>query len=290
MKMDFFKIVYDYNFILQLLTVCISLIIIFYPIKKTFKSIAIGFSYLIILFVIGTLLNFGLFELSHVFSPLIGINFPISWLLLILGYLLFVKIPVVNKLLMGGTLFVTVYAIINLGRQILFLTNDFFSALSIVVYPFIVLYSILLHKLSLKEYIDLPIQSVVMMSIITIFLSGLLIGKEAYNVKKGLIGFDSYFFFLLISIYAISVCSYLMLYFYAKAKKNMLHLQVENKLLEADKERIEGFEMAREEFHLLRHDLYNQMNILQIMLENENYCELQKYFDSMHKKIGRAHV
>ena len=283
--MDFFKIVYDYNFILQLLTVCISLIIIFYPIKKTFKSIAIGFSYLIILFVIGTLLNFGLFELSHVFSPLIGINFPISWLLLILGYLLFVKIPVVNKLLMGGTLFVTVYAIINLGRQILFLTNDFFSALSIVVYPFIVLYSILLHKLSLKEYIDLPIQSVVMMSIITIFLSGLLIGKEAYNVKKGLIGFDSYFFFLLISIYAISVCSYLMLYFYAKAKKNMLHLQVENKLLEADKERIEGFEMAREEFHLLRHDLYNQMNILQIMLENENYCELQKYFDSMHKNL-----
>ena len=284
--MDFFKIVYDYIFILQLLTVCISLIIIFYKFEKTWKSILIALIEVVILFVIGTLLNYGLFELSHVFHPLAGINFPISWVLLILFYLIFVKTPVVNRLLMGGTLFVTVYAIINIGRQLIFVTRDSFpSEIIVIIYIFIIFYSIVLHKLSLKEYTDLPIQSVVMMFIITICHSALLIGKEACNVITHFIGFDAFYLFTLMAIYTISVCSYLMLYFYAKARKSMVHLQVENKLLEADKERIESFETAREEFHLLRHDLYNQMNILQIMLENENYGELQKYFDSMYANL-----
>lgn len=284
--MDFFKIVYDYIFILQLLIVCISLIIIFYKFEKTWKSILIALIEVVILFVIGTLLNYGLFELSQVFHPLAGINFPISWVLLILFYLIFVKTPVVNRLLMGGTLFVTVYAIINIGRQLIFVTRDSFpSGIIVIIYIFIIFYSIVLHKLSLKEYTDLPIQSVVMMFIITICLSALLIGKEAYNVITHFIGFDDFYLFTLMAIYTISVCSYLMLYFYAKARKSMVHLQVENKLLEADKERIESFETAREEFHLLRHDLYNQMNILQIMLENENYGELQKYFDSMYANL-----
>ena len=111
--MDFFKIVYDFDFILQLLTVCVSLVIIFYPIKKTWKSVIMVFLQIVILFIVGTLLNWGLFELSHIVPFFAGINFPISWVILILFYLVFIKIPFVNRLLMGGTLFVTVITLVT---------------------------------------------------------------------------------------------------------------------------------------------------------------------------------
>ena len=281
--MEFFKIVYDYMFIMQLLSVCASLIIVFYPIKKTRKSILIMILHFVCLFVAGTLLNWGLFELSHVAHAFAGINFPISWLILIAGYLLFIKSPAVNRVLMGSTVFVTVYAIINLGRQLNFVmpNNTISHVFNVSIYILILIYSIVLYRLSLKEYTDLPFISAMMMFVTNVCLAGLLIGKEAYDVSRQVFGFDLFYTFTLFAFYIISISSYLMLYFYARARKSMVQLQVENKLLEADKERIESFENAREEFHLLRHDFYNQMNILQIMLEKKDYDELQKYFDSM---------
>lgn len=285
--MDFFKIVYDFDFILQLLTVCVSLVIIFYPIKKTWKSVIMVFLQIIILFIVGTLLNWGLFELSHIVPFFAGINFPISWVILILFYLVFIKIPFVNRLLMGGTLFVTIYAIINLCRYIMIgiSSNSNNKYLVLLVYAFIIAYSIVLRKLSLREYIDLPILSVVMMFIIIFCISILLIVKEAFNVRNGSFKFDSFYVLTLICFCLISICSYLMLYFYAKARKKMLNLQVENKLLEADRERIESYESAVEEFHLLRHDINNQMNILQVMLEKKKYDEMQEYFNSMYSNF-----
>ena len=241
----------------------------------------------VVLFAIGTLLNWGLFELSHSVEFLRGINFPLSWLLLIFGYLCFVKTPIINRILIGGTLFVTVTAIITLGRQLMILIPPHLvpANINLVVYSFIVLYSILLHKLSLKEYTDLPLLSVMMMLIITIVLSALLIGKQISDVNKSPFEVDVFYIFTLVFYYIISICSYLMLYFYAKVRRSNVQLQVENKLLEADKERIESFENTREEFHLLRHDFYNQMNILQILLEKKDYDGLQKYFDSMQTNL-----
>ena len=285
--MDFYYIVYDYVFIFQLLTVCISLVVIFNHFEKDWKVLLKLGIEVLILFIVGTLLNWGLFELSYVVPFLRGINFPLSWLLLISGYLFFVKTPVINRFLIGGTLFVTVTAIITLGRQLMILIPPQFipANINLVVYIFIVLYSILLHKLSLKEYTDLPLLSVIMMLIITIVLSFLLFGKQIYDVNKDPFAVDVFYIFTLIFYYIISICSYLMLYFYAKVRKTNVELQVENKLLEADRERIESFENTREEFHLLRHDFFNQMNILQILLEKKDYDGLQKYFDSMEKNL-----
>ena len=285
--MIFFQRVYDYVFIIQLLTVCLSLVIIFYPIKKNVKSILIAILHFVILFLMGTLLNYGLFALAEIVTPLRGINFPISWLLLILGYLFFVKIPFINSVLMGGTLFVTVDCAICLGRQLMpYVPHLFADGINIFVCVFIILYSIVLNRLSLKVYTDLPLKSAIMLLVITICLSSLLISKQSYDLNKNIQLGDSFYIFSLISFYIMSICSYLMLYFYAKVKKTNVQLQVENKMLEADKERIEMYENSREDFHLLRHDFYNQMNVMEIMLENKEYDELQKYFNSMRTNLN----
>lgn len=287
--MDFFRIVYDYAFILQLLTVCTSLIIIFYPIKKTWKTAGEVVLQLIILFSAGTLLNWGLFALADVVTPLRGINFPVSWLVLILGYLFFIKSPFVNRILMGSTLFVTVYSIILISRQFMGFFPEELRWMNVFIYIFIILYSILLHRLSLKEYTDLPLKSAIMMFVINACLAVLLIIKEGPgitpNVTKDFATTDWYYIMTLHFFCAISICSYLMLHFYAKTRKSMVQLQVENKLLEADRERIESFETAREDFHLLRHDINNQLNVLQIMLEKKDYDEALKYFDSMYSNF-----
>ena len=287
-EMDFYYIVFDYVFIFQLLTLCISLVVIFNRFEKEWQSILKMIIQVIILFAVGTLVNWGLFELSHSVEFLRGINFLLSWLILIFGYLFFVKSPIINRILIGGTFFVSVTAIITLGRQLMIIIPPYFgnpANINLFVYSFIVLYSIIIHKLSLKEYTDLPLLSVIMMLIITFVLSALLIGKQIADMNKSPFETDSFYIFTLILYYIISICSYLMLYFYAKVRRTNVQLQVENKLLEADKERIESFETTREEFHLLRHDFYNQMNILQILLEKKDYDGLQKYFDSMQANL-----
>ena len=282
--MTFFRIVYDYAFVLQLLTVCVSLLITFYPIKKTWKYIVQAILQIVVLFGVGTLLNWGLFALADVVTPLRGVNFPISWLCLILGYLFFVKTPFVNRVLMGSTHFVTAYAIIVLSRQIMGLFPEGFRGLNVIIYLFIIAYSVVLRKLSLKEYTDLPLKSAIMMFVINAYISVLLIIKQNPGYMDSIKPL-SFYVATLIACCVISCCSYLMLYFYAKARKSMVQLQVENKLLEADKERIESFEKTREDFHLLRHDIYNQLNVLQIMLEKKDYDGALKYFDSMYNFV-----
>ena len=71
---DFFKIVYDKVFILQLLSVSFSIVWIFYDWKKEPKNIAIGIAYICGTFLVGTLLNWLLFALSLVWRAVAGID------------------------------------------------------------------------------------------------------------------------------------------------------------------------------------------------------------------------
>ena len=82
-NMDFFTFVYDYVFIVQLVTVSVALVVVFYPLEKSVKSFLIAFAHVCALFGVSTLLNWGLFALSKVWHFIAGINFPFSWLILI---------------------------------------------------------------------------------------------------------------------------------------------------------------------------------------------------------------
>ena len=115
--MEFFTFVYDYVFIIQLLTVCISLVVVFYPFSRNMRSFLIGVLHVAMLFGIGTLLTWGLFALSKVWTFLAGINFQLSWLLVITGYLCLNRIYIASRLIMGATLYVSVIAVADLGRQ-----------------------------------------------------------------------------------------------------------------------------------------------------------------------------
>ena len=115
--MEFFKIVYNDTFVIQLLSLDLSLVIAFYPLEKTVKSYLFAHLHLAGLFAFSTLLNWGLFELTMVMDGFSGINFLLAWLVIIALYTALNRKNLVGCAIMGATLYVIVIAIGDFGRD-----------------------------------------------------------------------------------------------------------------------------------------------------------------------------
>ena len=95
--------------------------------------------------------------------------------------------------------------------------------------------------------------------------------------------FEAYYCIELAGIFIISLTSYLMIYYHCKIRKEKTILEVQNKLLEADKKMLIISEQAIEEMRSIRHDMKNQNKVMEIMLEEGRYDDLKEYFRSMKK-------
>lgn len=290
---DFFKIVYDEVFILQLLTVSFSIVWVFYDWKKEAKSIAIGIVYILGTFFVGTMLNWALFELSVIWRAIAGIHFQLAWLLTILLYLgIFDRTYVTSRFILGATVFITAITTAEFGHE---LSGYLRSVYHGVYWEFVCFLadllmigmSFVIHKYSLKRYSDIPGFSVALIMITTIVSTALIIIKTVMKMSEG-IKFDTYYCIELAGIFIISVSGYLMVYYHCKIRKEKTILEVQNKLLEADKKMLIITEQAIEEMRSLRHDMKNQNKVMQLMLEEGRYDDLKKYFSSMEKSYTRS--
>ena len=79
-----------------------------------------------------------------------------------------------------------------------------------------------------------------------------------------------------------------MIYYHCKIRKEKTILEVQNKLLEADKKMLIITEQAIEEMRSLRHDMKNQNKVMQLMLEEGRYDDLKEYFSSMEKSYTHS--
>lgn len=287
---DFFKIVFDATFIVQLLAVSFSIVWIFYEWKREKKNILIGVSRMIGLFTAGTVLNWLLFALSRVLSAIAGLHFYIAWLCMILIYLgIFDKTFIVSRLIMGLTLFITVCVTIDLGREAMMCfqklnENGHFDYFCFISYLLMVLFSLVIKNFSLKNYDDIPIVSVVLIIINTVVSTILVVLKTVIKIRSR-IDADAYYCAVLMAIYIVSITGYMMIYFHCKVHKEKTELEVQNKLLEADKQMLIVSGQAIEEMRALRHDIKNQQKIMSLMLEENRYDDLKVYFDSVSEEI-----
>ena len=290
---DFFKIVYDKVFILQLLSVSFSIVWIFYDWKKEPKNIAVGVAYICGTFLVGTLLNWLLFALSIVWRAVAGIHFQIAWLLTIFLYLgIFDRTYVTSRFIIGATIFITAITTAEFGHELGGYLGSvyrgrswdwicYLSDLLMVSFAFVV------HKYTLKRYSDIPVISVILLMVTTIVSTALIIGKTVIKMSVGMM-FEPYYCIELAGIFIISVTSYLMIYYHCKVRKEKTILEVQNKLLEADKQMLIISEQAIEEMRSLRHDMKNQHKVMEIMLAEERYDDLKEYFSSMEKSYTQA--
>ena len=286
---DFFKIVYDPVFVCQLLAVSFSLVLVFYDWKKNFKSIAIGALYILGIFAVSTVLNWLLFALSTVWRGVAGIHFQIAWLLTIVVYLLFFdKTYVTSRFIMGATIFITAITMGEFGREFagyigvkFHINADFISYLS---YLLIIVFGLVIYKYTLKDYGDIPVVSTILIAVNTFVSTTLIIVKTLLRMKEWNY-LDGYYSLELAGIYIISVTTYLMVYYNCKVHKEATMLAVQNKLLDADRKRLEISEKAIEEMRALRHDMKNQHGVMALLLREKRYDELQEYFVSLEKSL-----
>jgi sensor histidine kinase regulating citrate/malate metabolism len=100
--------------------------------------------------------------------------------------------------------------------------------------------------------------------------------------------FDAYYCIELAGIFIVSITSYLMVYYHCKERKEKMILEVQNKLLKADKQMLVISEQAIEEMRALRHDMKNQLQVMEIMLKEGRYNDLKEYFFSMEKSYTQS--
>ena len=62
-------------------------------------------------------------------------------------------------------------------------------------------------------------------------------------------------------------------------------LEIQNRLLKTDKAVLAVSESALEEMRSIRHDIKNQCQVMELMIDTGKYDELKEYFRSMNEQL-----
>jgi len=287
--MKFFFDIYDYVMVIQLMAVSFSLVWVFRHLEKNWKTVVKCSFHFIAIFTIGTLLNYGLFELAEYVPILRGINFPSSWLIMIVLYLsFFCKMPVNSRVIMGATVFVSVITMTELGHYgAMVFGNKMPTGTSVLFYAMedilIVAFALVIKKYSISKYTDIPAISAVLILINTTLMSLVVFVNTRFMIT-GLTSANEFYCLVLLVEYILVITGYLMIWFHCKVRKEKTELEVENRLLEADRQMLVLSEKAVEEVRCLKHDINNQYQLMKLLLEEKKYDELNNYFNSLDIK------
>lgn len=286
---DFFVIVYDYTFAIQLFAVSLSVVLLLSSVEFNRRGVLIFCIHMAAVFAAETLINALLFTLSSKVRWMHGVNFPLSHFVVVAIYAaFFCRYPARNRLVIASTIFASAILLSELGAQIMRLSSipggGMAEYLTIPAYLFIIAFTILMKKLSLNEYYEIPIYSVVLVFVINV--AAMVVEFSALVLGTGARG-DSFFCIVLATMYAVCVAGYLLVYFHCRERDENTRLQIENKLLESDKKMLQLSDKAIEEMHELRHDIRNQYMVMDVMLSEGRYAELKEYFESMKSDFSR---
>lgn len=283
--MDFFKIVYNYTFIMQLIALCLSLLIIFYPFERSLRSFAIAALHFAILFLANTLLTWGLYCISRIWRPFMGLNFLLAWLIVIGVYTCCTcRKNFVGHLMMAVTLYVVFIAIGDFGRDFTrIVIKTYSSMLTVMWYGFVVAVSFVLRRFSLKKYDNIPVSSGVLMGLCAVCISSLVYLKTMLG--NGFVrpsrNEEIYYLVSCFVVFLVAVINYMLVYLNCEKSKELTESLIAGKLLEADKQALTVSRQAIAELHEIRHDIKNQFNIIKVMLSERQYAEAESYLDSL---------
>ena len=126
--------------------------------------------------------------------------------------------------------------------------------LTIPAYLLIIAFTLLMKKLSLNEYYEVPIYSAVIVVVINV---AAMVVELSNLVLFGAVMGDKFFCFALSMMFVVCVAGYLLVYFHCRERDENTRLQIENKLLESDKMMLQLSDKAVEEMHeLFRQQVY----------------------------------
>ena len=295
--MEFFEVVYNVSFVMQLATLAVSLMVVFYPFQKTRRSWLIAAAHFAALFAATTLINWALFALSTVWRWLHGINFLLSWLFVVGGYTALYRRNLTGSVIMSCTLYVLIIAIGDFSRDFARLINGTSSPITSIVWYFVIVgLSFVLRFFPLNRYDNIPVIAGILMALNAVCLSALVYVATVIDVAGlgATTGPNAYYLVSCFLFCIISVSSYLLTYFNCQKNKETSELLLTRKLREADKQTLAVSRQAIAEMHALRHDIKNEFSVMRIMLQEKRYDDLNNYFasmtDSFFRRNGSAFI
>lgn len=271
----FFTSVYDYIFIIQIIAVCASVLVVFYPFKAEVRSVLGCVLLFCVLFALATLVNWGMYALSQVWTVLAGIHFSVSWFIVIFLYLMISRIYLPARAVMGASLYTTVIVIADLGRQVMVLlpSGTDWSFVNIVFYMLIIVFSGVIRSLSLQRYRDISPASVAAVLIGAALSCALVLYKTHLNMTEGSFGGDSFYVFTLALLYVLNFAFYVIIYWNCRERKRILELETESQILRNDREILTVAEEAVRESREFLGDLSLKIRETAVLLETERYDE-----------------
>ena len=95
-----------------------------------------------------------------------------------------------------------------------------------------------------------------------------------------------YTFIAGIVMYVMMVVTYLLIYIICQRHGQVLELQAEEKMAEADKKMLDITQKSLADLRLIRHDIRNRYSYISLLLDNGQYAELKEYLQDMKEEIA----
>ena len=285
----YFTFVYDWVNVLQLIAVSFSVVLVLSSIGFDRRGLIKFAAELAGVFAAETVFNWLLFFSSHYVVWLRGINFPLAHLMTIALYAAAVsRYNIKSRFVLAATVFVTAIAMAELGVQCmrLFAAGGEPSHLFAVgADMLIVAFAVLMHMRSIHVYENIPKTSVASIMTVAAASTALIITVEVYAVTNHL-STDGVLCMFLLYVYLVTVAAYIITYHHCTDHNAKLMLEVDKKLMEADIKMLSLSEQLVDEMKELRHDIKNQYLVMDVMLREKRYGEMEKYFENMKEEFS----
>lgn len=280
----YFTFVYDWINVLQLIAVSFSVVLVLGRISFTRKGVCLFVGNVVLVFAVETFLNWMLFYISHFISFLTGINFPLAHLITIALYACFVsRYNSRSRIVLAATVFVTAIAMAELGTQCMryFAFGGNASKLFAVAADLLIIaFAVVISLRSIHNYENIPKISVGIILTVAIASTAVIVGAEIMSVGSHMESNLSTCLILLY-VYLVTVSVYIVTYHHCTEHNAKMMLEVDKKLMQADIKMLSLSEQIAEDMRELRHDIKNQYLVMDVMLKEKRYDDMQEYFRNM---------
>ena len=283
----FFHIIVDLAYILQTVSIALSISIIFMSQKWAIKTILIELAKSLSTFLVIITTNMLLFSVPF-FMPLRGVTLWGPYLMGVAFYILvYSRKNFRMQIIYSGAVIALSIIVGQIGMVIGNTLSEFFPGFSIMAIKLasdilILTFAALFRKYDLKNF-EINNGHVILNLGVSLLSTVIVVLYDSFNMRN----FKSAkIFFLIYSIilcclYLINIVTYFMTRALCKEWNAVLQLRVEQQKNKAIEEMRSVSEYNYRELREIRHDLKNQYLYMQQMLVEKDYDKLQAYFEEI---------
>ncbi len=292
---NYFTIVFQWSHAVQLLFVAAAIVFTLTPVRVEKRAVLLALAETAGVFAACMLSEMFFFGLTAYARVLGGVCFPLALFVVVVLYsALFCRFYARLRVLTTGMLYaavttVTVY--VSQAVQIVYFPSMFLQELaSVAVSQLILLVAFVFARFSVAKFVNIPSGGTALVLVssaavtASVFINYVLMAVVLNDIEARRVGM----IYTLIAgsvLYVMMLVTYLLIYSICQRNEQILELQAEEKMAEADKKLLGITQKSLADLRLIRHDIKNRYSYMTLLLENGQHAELKDYLKSMCEEI-----